>query len=308
MKIIVTGGTGMVGSAFKNINTNHEIVLVGSKDYDLTDISQTRQMISKNEPDGIIHLAAKVGGVKGNKTYMNDYFVQNLAINMNVLQQSHNMGVSKVVSLLSTCVYPDDVVFPLTEEEIHSGYPHHSNFGYAYAKRMADIHSRTLRKQYGRKYICAVPNNLYGPHDNFDLENGHVAAAIFRKIYEAKHLGIIPKFWGNGEPLREFTYSEDVAKILLFLIENYDEEQPINIGNTQEISIREMVTLVSKIAGYEGEIQWDTTKPTGQFRKPSCNNKFIQLNPNFCYTDFSDGLRNTYSWFSKTYPKVRGVK
>ena len=308
MKILVTGGTGMVGNAFNHVDTKHEIILVGSKDHDLTDILQTREMIFKNKPDGIIHLAAKVGGVKGNKTYMNDFFVQNLAINMNVLQESHNLGVTKVVSLLSTCVYPDEVSFPLTEDQIHNGYPHHSNFGYAYAKRMADIHSRALRAQHGRKYICAVPNNLYGPHDNFDLENGHVAAAIFRKIYEAKNFGITPKFWGNGEALREFTYSEDVAKILLFLIENYDEEQPINIGNTQEISIKKMVSAVSEIAGYKGEIAWDTTKPSGQFRKPSCNNKFIQLNPDFCYTDFSAGLRKTYSWFNERYPIARGVE
>ncbi len=308
MKILVTGGTGMVGSAFKEVNTNHVITLVGSKDYDLTDVSETREMISNNNPDAIIHLAAKVGGVKGNKTYMNDFFVQNLAINMNVLQESHNMGVDKVVSLLSTCVYPDDVKFPLTEGQIHSGFPHHSNYGYAYAKRMIDIHSRTLRTQYGRKYICAVPNNLYGPHDNFDLENGHVAAAIFRKIHEAKHLGIVPRFWGDGAARREFTYSEDIAKILLFLIENYDGEEPINVGDTHEISIKELVIAISEIVEYEGKIEWDVSKPSGQFRKPSSNNKFMQLNSDFCYTSFTDGLRKTYSWLNKAYPDIRGIK
>ena len=209
MKILITGGTGMVGSSFKNVDTEHELVFVGSKDYNLTSRAETDKMLRDIRPDNIVHLAAKVGGVKGNTDFVNDFFNENIQMNTNVLESSHEHGIPKVISFLSTCVYPNEVTYPLTEEQIHNGPPHKSNFGYAYAKRMADIHSRTMRQQYGHDYICAIPNNLYGPNDNFDLENGHVIPAIIRKIYEAKNKGPVPIFWGSGSPLREFTYSDD---------------------------------------------------------------------------------------------------
>ena len=142
-------------------------------------------------------------------------------MNTNVLECAHEHGVEKVISFLSTCVYPNKVIYPLTEDQIHNGPPHQSNFGYAYAKRMADIHSRTMRQQYGHDYICAIPNNLYGPNDNFDLNNGHVIPAIIRKIHEAKNNGTVPVMWGSGAPLREFTFSNDIPKILLLLLHNH---------------------------------------------------------------------------------------
>tara|TARA_R100000234_G_C4971895_1_gene166592 strand:- start:7 stop:933 length:927 start_codon:yes stop_codon:yes gene_type:complete len=308
MKILITGGTGMVGSAFKKINSEHEFVFVGSKDYNLVSKEQTDAMVRDVSPDAIIHLAAKVGGVKGNTVFVNDFYNQNIMMNTNILQIAHRHDVQKVISFLSTCVYPDKVTYPLTEDQIHNGPPHRSNFGYAYAKRMVDVHSRAMRQQHDRNYICAIPNNLYGPHDNFDLENGHVIPAIIRKIHEAKINSTPPIFWGSGSPLREFTYSEDIASILLLLLDKYDDPMPINIGNPSEISIKEIVDKISNILGYNGDIIWDTSKPEGQFRKPSSNERLLAICPELEYTSLQSGLEQTCEWFLEAYPNVRGVK
>jgi GDP-L-fucose synthase len=307
MKILITGGTGMVGNSFKNVETEHDLIFVGSSQYDLTSRQETEKMIKEVSPEAVIHLAAKVGGVKGNTDFVNDFFTQNVLMNTNVLEVCHKHDVSRVISFLSTCVYPDEVTYPLTEEQIHNGPPHKSNFGYAYAKRMADIHSRTLRQQYGRNYICAIPNNLYGPNDNFDLDNGHVIPAIIRKVYEAKNMNKKPVFWGSGAPLREFTYCDDIANILMLLLRDYNDAEPINIGSTNEISIKDVVLLICDIMEYEGQVVWDTNKPEGQFRKPSSNKKFLQLFPNFKYTSFKKGLEQTCEWFKFHYPNVRGL-
>ncbi len=308
MKILVTGGKGMVGSAFRSIKTSHDLVLIGRKDADLLDKQSFEKVVDTHTPDAVIHLAAKVGGVKGNSDYVADFYSQNARMNVNVLDVCHDRGIEKVVSLLSTCVYPDDVKYPLTEDQIHKGEPHFSNFGYAYAKRMLDVHSRALRQQYGRNYICAVPNNLYGPYDNFDLECGHVIPAIIRKVWEAKNYGKLPVFWGDGSPLREFTFSEDVANALIYLTESYDNPEPINIGVSNEVSISEVVGLVCNYLKYEGEVMWDKSKPSGQFRKPSSNQRFLDLGwDEGSYTSFKDGLRKTCDWFIERYPNVRGV-
>lgn len=308
MRILVTGGTGMLGSSFKNIDTTHDLILVGSRDFNLLNKHLVKKMFNCINPDAVIHLAAKVGGVKGNTDYVSDFFTDNIMINTNVLETAQSSNVKKVLSLLSTCVYPEEPLYPLTEEQIHNGKPHPSNFGYAYAKRMLDVHSRTIRKQHNLNYITAVPNNIYGQNDNFDLENGHVIPSLIRKIYEAKKTGVPPVFWGSGKPLREFTYSHDIARALMFLLENYHGETPVNIGSTTEYAISEVVELIVEILDYRGDIIWDTSMPEGQFKKPSSNNKFLKINPSFVYTNINNGLKETCSWFVKNYPNVRGVK
>ena len=300
----------MVGSAFLRLkqSTPHDLVLVGSKDADLTSYQETLDLLKKVKPDSVIHLAARVGGVKGNTEFVADFFSDNILINTNMLDACNKQGVSKVVSLLSTCVYPDIVSYPLTEDQIHNGEPHQSNFGYAYAKRMLDVHSRALRSQYDRSYVCAIPNNLYGLDDNFDLENGHVIPAIIRKIWEAKSLGTAPVFWGDGSPLREFTFADDIAAALLFLLDNYDGEVPVNIGSTKEVSIASVVQTVCELLNYTGEITWNTAMPAGQYKKPSCNNRFKSLGwSNSNYTPLVEGLSKTIEWFKASYPSVRGV-
>ena len=303
MRILISGGTGLVGQAFSRVETDHNLILLGSSDCDLRNPKATREIIAKYKPEAVIHLAAKVGGVKGNLDYVADFFYDNIAINTNILEESRRQGIPKVISLLSTCVYPDSPTYPLTEEQVHNGEPHFSNFGYAYAKRMLDVHSRAIRRQYGLKYITAIPNNIYGPNDNFDLENGHVIPAIIRKFYENKE----PTLWGTGSPLREFTYSEDVATALLLLLENYDGDEPVNIGNTRQISIKNVAETISSHFDNVEKINWDTSKPEGQFKKPSSNKKFIDMFPDFCYTDLETGLEDTISWFKNNYPNVRGI-
>lgn len=307
MKILVTGGTGMLGSSFLNINTRHELVLVGSKDFDLTAPEAAIQMIKKYNPDSIIHLAAKVGGVKANIDYAADFYRDNVLINTNVLDAAAKQGVEKVVSLMSTCVYPDSTEFPLKEEFLHGGAPHESNFAYAHAKRMLDVQSRAYRKQYGCNFVTAIPNNLFGENDNFDLKNSHVIPAIIRKIYEAGVKKEDVLLWGDGSPLREFTYSKDLANILLFILENYESASPINIGNCVEHSIRKVANIISEIMNFKGDIIWDVSMPNGQMRKPSSNLKLDALGWNQdMYTSIEQSLRNTCEWFLKNYPNVRG--
>jgi GDP-L-fucose synthase len=308
MRVLITGGTGMVGSAFNNLKTAHELIFVCSKDYDLTSIKDTKRMFQDNSPDTVIHLAAKVGGIKANSDYMSEFLHKNMLINLNVLNSARIYKINKVVSLLSTCVYPDNPNYPLTEDQIHNGEPHESNFGYAYAKRMLEVQSRAIRKQYGLKYITAIPNNIYGENDNFDLENGHVLPAIIRKVYEAKLTGSSPVFWGSGRPLREFTYSYDIATALINLAENYEDVSPVNIGKTGEISILSVVEKICNILEFEGKVTWDIEKPEGQYRKPSDNNLFLNTYPNFKYTDIDEGLQKTCNWFLNHYPNIRGVK
>ena len=309
MRILITGGTGMVGSAFKGIKTNHKISLIGSKEYDLTDYQDARFAILDHSPDVIIHLAAQVGGIKANIEYAGDFYRNNITINTNVLEAARSFKVKKVVSLLSTCVYPNEVTYPLTEDQIHNGIPHSSNYAYAYAKRMLDVQSRAYRKQYGCNFITAIPNNLFGEHDNFDLENSHVLPAIIRKVHEAKLSGTSVSLWGDGLSLREFTYSRDLAEILLFLLEHYDEPDPINVGNTNEISIKEAAETICEIMDFKGEITWDTTKPKGQHRKPSSNSKLLDLGwRKENYTNFKKALTKTCEWVILKYPNMRGIE
>jgi len=239
---------------------------------------------------------------------LGSFYYDNVMINTNVLESARIFETEKLLSCLSTCIYPDQVTYPLTEDQIHNGEPHSSNFGYAYAKRMLEVHSRSIRRQYGFKYITAVPNNVYGENDNHDLENGHVIPSMVRKFYEAKRKGEDVVLWGDGSPLREFTHSGDIARALLVLLESYDEDLPINIGHANQKSIKEVANIISKQIGFKGKIIWDTSMPTGQLKKPSSNKKFLDMSPNFCYTDIEVGLEKTCKWFIDNYPNVRGVK
>ena len=304
--ILVTGGSGMIGQAFREVDINEEIVLLSSQICDLRNKCETYELFEHLKPNSVIHLAAKVGGIQANMNYMAEFYSDNILINTHVLEASKRSNVKKVVSLLSTCVYPDDVSYPLTEDQIHNGQPHSSNFAYAYAKRMLDVQSRAYRQQYGCNFITAVPNNLFGENDNYHLENSHVIPAIMHKMFKAKDK---VQLWGDGSSLREFTYSFDLARILLFLLENYEDPTPINVGNTNEFSIREIAYKIKEFMGFNGEIEWDTTKPAGQFRKPSCTEKLRSLGwSSIDYTPFDAALEGSCNWFKSNYPNVRGAQ
>jgi len=304
---MITGGSGMVGSAFKQLLPDADYPTRQELSSILKNISYKQQFEGKN----VIHLAAKVGGVKANTEQVADFYSQNSILNERVLSASHLGRANKVISLLSTCVYPDApyIVYPLTEDQLHLGPPHPSNFGYAYAKRMVDVISRAYRQQHGCNFITAIPNNLYGENDNFDLEDGHVIPAIIRKVWEAKiNNNPFIECWGDGSPLREFTYSEDIVKILIFLLENYDEPEPINIGNTEEYSIKQVVEMICSILEYNGKVKWNTQMPSGQSRKPSSNRKLLDLGwDKKWYTSLEKGLTKTCLWVKHNYPLIRGV-
>ena len=304
MSTLITGGTGMVGTGF----AKYDVLRVGSSDYDLTDFDQCVAMIEENKVDRIIHLAARVGGVKGNMDFVGDFFRDNILMNTNVLEAARVCEVKKVLSLLSTCIYPDGAPYPLTEKDIHAGPPHESNFGYAYAKRMLHVQSMAYRKQWGCNFIVAVPNNLYGINDNFHEVYSHVIPAMIRKIQKAKEeKSAMLLLWGDGTPLREFTYADDIAEILMWMLDNYDDPNPINIGGTKEYSILDLANTIIKEMDYKGRIVWDTSMPKGQHRKPSNNEAIKKLFPSFEYTSLEDGIHKTCKWFNETYPNVRGV-
>lgn len=296
---LVTGGTGMVGSA---INAD---IKLGSKDCDLTDMVAVDALFQKHKPTEVIHAAAKVGGIWGNMNYKGDFFRENILMNTNVIEAARKHGVKKLVAFLSTCVFPDDVTYPLTEKKIHLGPPHTSNDAYAYAKRMADVQIRAYRQQYGLHYTSVIPTNIYGPNDLFDLENGHVVPSLIHRCYLARENNEDLEVWGSGKPLREFIFSEDVAKLSEWVLENYDEDEPIILSTSEETSIKDLVAMVVELLNFKGEVKWRTDRPDGQFRKPSDNSKLQKYYPDFAYTSLYEGLKKTIAWFEERYPNVR---
>jgi GDP-L-fucose synthase len=309
---IITGGSGLLGNAFKKVLPDAKYPT--RKELNLNDKTSIIKYIDKcdiSDVDAIIHLAGMVGGVKANTEKVFNFYTENSSINNNVIDSAVYTGVPKLVCCLSTCIYPDEkyVTYPLTEDQLHNGPPHNSNFGYAYAKRMVDVQLRAANQQYGHEYISVIPNNMYGEHDNFDLENGHVIPSLIRKIWEAK-INNSPSFevWGDGEIYREFTYAEDIARAILFCLQNYHDLEPINIGSTKEYKLKDIITLICKELEYDGDIVYDVTKPKGQVRKPTSNAKLLSLGwKDEWYTPIDVGLKNTCNWFMQNYPNVRGV-
>ena len=299
MGIMVTGGSGLVGST---INAD---IKLSSKDADLRNWNETISIFEKYKPDEVIHCAGKVGGVGSNMNYKGEFFYDNIMINTNVLEACRITGVKKVVSFLSTCIFPDDIEYPLTEKKIHIGEPHNSNYAYAYAKRMLDIQSRAYKEQYGVNYTCVIPTNIYGPDDNFNLENGHVLPALIHKCYLAKKNNTDFVVWGSGKPLREFIYSEDIAKLTEWALDNYDESEPIIFSTSDEISIGNVAEMVVYYMGFKGKLILDDEKPDGQFRKPSDNSKLKSYLPDFEFTPIDKGIEKSVNWFVENYEEAR---
>jgi GDP-L-fucose synthase len=297
-KILVTGGTGLVGSA---INAD---VKVG-RNYDLTDPITCDLMFAEHNPTHVIHCAAKVGGLGGNMNYKGEYFHNNIMINTNVIESARKSGVTNLVAFLSTCVFPDNIEYPLTEKKIHLGEPHFSNYPYAYAKRMSDIQIRAYREQYGLNYTSVIPCNIYGPNDNFSLEHGHVIPMLIHKLYLAQQNNTDFVIWGSGKPLREFIFSKDVALLAKWALENYNESEPIIFSTSNEISIIDLVDLLVNEFKFKGKVIFDDSKPDGQYRKPSDNSKLKSYLPNFQFTSIEDGIKETVKWFKENYETTR---
>ena len=300
MKTIITGGTGLVGSEFSD-----KCIKLSSKDVNLINQKEVDLFFEKEEPDNVIHCAAKVGGVLNNMSNKGSFFYENVMMNTNVIHSSFKHGVKNLVAFLSTCVFPVDVSYPLTEDKMHLGPPHFSNNSYAYSKRMLDIQIKAYKEQYGTNYKCVIPCNIYGPNDNFNLINGHVIPSIVHKCYIAKNTNTPLTIWGNGEPLREFIFSRDVAFLSEWILENYNEEEPIILSSSQEISIREVVNLVVELMEFDGKVVWDESKPNGQYRKPSDNSKIKKYLPDFQFTSLREGLKETVDFVKNNYNIIR---
>ena len=297
-KLLVTGGKGLVGSA---INADIKI----GREFDLTVQTEADKSFELHKPTHVIHCAGKVGGVGSNMKYKGEFFYNNIMINTNVIESCRKYNVEKLVAFLSTCIFPDNIEYPLTESKIHLGPPHTSNDAYAYAKRMADIQIRAYREQYGLNYTSVIPTNIYGINDNFSLENGHVIPMLMHKLYLAQKNNTDFIVWGSGRPLREFIYSKDIAKLSEWAIDNYNEIEPIIFTNSQEISIMNLVDLLVKEFNFKGIVKFDSSKPDGQFRKPSDNSKLKSYLPDFNFTSIEDGLKETVKWFIENYEKSK---
>jgi GDP-L-fucose synthase len=298
MTKVITGGSGLIGSAFKD-----GVKLTSKRD--LRDYDKAEFAIGMYKPDVVVHCAAKVGGVGANMEFPADFFMDNIRMNTNVIQACKELKVKKLVSFLSTCVFPDNVEYPLDETKIELGPPHNSNFAYAYAKRMADIQIRAFNQQYGTKYFSVIPCNVYGPNDNFSLEVGHVIPMLIHKCYLAKKNRKTFEVWGDGTPLREFVYSKDVANIVDLLIQKYTGTEPVIISNPTEYSIKQVVDLIVEYMGFKGKVKWLTDKPNGQYRKPSSNTKLLSIIGDYEFTTLEKGLKESIEWFILNYPNVR---
>lgn len=300
-KILVTGGTGLVGSRFKG----EDYLKIGSKNLDLLNQKDIENFLVSKNINGIIHCAARVGGVKGNMTYPGEFTYENLKMNTGIIEEARKAGINKLITFSSTCVFPDKVEYPLTPDKIHLGPPHSSNYGYAYAKRMAEIQMQSYREQYGVNYFSVIPCNIYGPADNYHLEDGHVLPSLIHKFHLADISGSDVTIWGSGSPLREFIFSEDVADLTRILFDNYKEGIPVIISSGKEISIKEVVEIIANEFNFKGKIIWDLDKPEGQFRKPSDNSIIRSIAPDFKFTPIEEGIHKSVTWFKDNYPNIR---
>lgn len=271
MKIYVAGHRGLVGSAIVRqieSQTTHTWVGRTRAEMDLLDRNAVFHFLAEEKPDAVIVAAAKVGGIQANKNYPVEFLSENLQIEVNLIDGSHAANIERLLFLGSSCIYPKLAPQPLREEYLLTGELEKTNEAYAVSKIAGLKLVEAYRNQYGRQWVSAMPTNVYGPGDNYDLENSHVLPALIRKFIDAKTRGDTSvTLWGTGSPKREFIYSDDLASACLFLLENYNESIAINVGTGQDLSIRDLASTIKQATGYEGLINWDESKPDGTPRK-----------------------------------------
>ena len=297
---LITGGSGLLGQHLEcGLKPN-------KKDLDITDYSQLYSYVKTNNITKIIHAAAKVGGVKSNSLYPYDYFIENLTMNLNIIKVCKECNIKNVVLLLSTCIFPESAPLPLEESSLHNGEPHPSNFAYAYSKRILEIGSRSLQKQFLVKPTCLIPCNLYGENDNYDVENGHVIPSLIHKCYKAKVTNEPFVIWGSGNAEREFMYAGDLAKIITQISCNdMHIETPMIVSPDNIFTIREVVELIIKHMKFTGKVIFDTSKPEGIMKKNTLNTTFKKHFPYFSFTDLDIGLQKSIEYFNNNYSTIR---
>tara|TARA_B100000029_G_scaffold508829_1_gene596627 strand:- start:8431 stop:9330 length:900 start_codon:yes stop_codon:yes gene_type:complete len=299
MNIVVTGGSGLVARHLQDILPDANYI--SSKDYNLIDLQQVRDMMSEYKPDIVIHLAARVGGIMDNINYPVDYLEENVLMNTNVLKACHEFDVERVISILSTCIYPDVLdTYPIKEDRLFDGPPPPTNFAYGFAKRCMAAHIDSYIKQYDKKWCYLIPCNLYGEYDKYEEHHSHFVSALIKKIYEADDEITL---WGTGKPLRQFMYSGDLARVIKYMIDN-DIVDNFNVAPDEVYSIDEIADIGKKACLKDKlVVNYDNKKPDGQFRKDVDSSKLLTVFEDFKFTPLGEGIKKVYDNFSKRYDK-----
>jgi len=301
VRIVVTGGGGFLGSQLvERLRDRGEDPFAARRaDFDLTRWGDAERLFRETRPELVFHLAAEVGGIGANRANPGRYWYANLMMGTHVLELSRTYGVGKLVTAGTVCAYPKLTPVPFREDDLWNGYPEETNAPYGIAKKTLLVGAQSYRVQYGTNAIFLLPANLYGPGDNFDLETSHVIPALIRKMVESHDEVLL---WGDGSPTREFLYVEDCAEGLMLAADRYDGGEPVNLGTSEEISIRDLAELVAELTGFDGEIVWDSSMPNGQPRRRLDVSRAKELFGFEARTSLRDGLTKTIEWFRASVP------
>ena len=300
---MVTGGGGFLGKAVVRLLKERgatEVFVPRSREYDLRSPADIARALVDGQPSVVIHLAAVVGGIGANRDNPGRFFYENAIMGIELMEQSRRAGVDKFVQIGTVCAYPKFTPVPFREDDLWNGYPEETNAPYGVAKKMLLVQGQAYREQYGFDVIHLIPVNLYGPGDNFDPASSHVIPALIKKCVDARDSGADHiEVWGTGAASREFLYVDDAAEGIVLGTERYDGPDPVNLGVGQEITIRDLVELIVRLTGYDGEVRWDATKPDGQPRRALDTSRAQALFGFEAKTSFEDGLRRTIDWYEQ---------
>ncbi|MEZ4753464.1 MAG: GDP-L-fucose synthase [Bdellovibrionota bacterium] len=310
-RLLITGGKGFLGQALTKEFTEHSdrftsVDTFRSSEYDLRDKEAVQQLLADKKPEIIVHLAATVGGIGANKKHPGLFFYENLMMGVHLIEESRLFGVKKFVQAGTICSYPKFTPVPFKEEELWNGYPEETNAPYGIAKKALMVQLQAYRQEYGFNGVTVLPVNLYGPRDNFELESSHVIPAMLRKFHTAKEEGVpVVHLWGDGSPSREFLYVDDAARAIRLATEKYESSEPVNLGSGQEITMKKLASVIQRTVGYQGEVNWDVSKPNGQPRRcldtSRAENEFgFKAN-----VTLPMGLEMTYEWFVENFSVIR---
>lgn len=300
-RVVLTGGNGFLGSFVRERIAASEpaaLLVPRAAELDLRDAGAIREYLAAHRPDLIIHMAAVVGGIGANLLHPGSFFYENAIMGIQLIEEARRAGVAKFVCLGTICAYPKFSLVPFREDDLWNGYPEETNAPYGIAKKALLVQLQAYRREYGFNGIFLLPVNLYGPGDNFDLESSHVIPAMIRKFVEAKEQGDARVvLWGDGSPTREFLYAGDAAEGIFQAASRYDGAEPVNLGCGEEISIRDLSILIGRLIGYDGEVEWDTTKPNGQPRRVVDVSRAAREFGFRARTSFADGIAKTIEWY-----------